>query len=315
MDEILAFPGVHSDHFARYIRYKRSLGYEIGAAYQYVLKEVATVIDAHDSHSNIISRPVMEELTARKPGEAVATQCQRITVLRQFGIWLTSQGYAPEIPAEGLVRRTTNFVPRIVTEPEMARILDVADRTDSESRRLLLRLLWCTGMRLGEACRLSLRHLDLHNGTILVEHAKGDRTRLLPMSPSLWDYTEGYVKRCGLTSVDGAFPLLPTMRGNHPNRASAGQLLTKVFAQANVLTNRGTPIRPHDLRHSFAVRSLEKMVAAGKDTYVTLPLLATFMGHADVQSTEYYLRFTEETLLRIIDTQEPTSQQVFGGAL
>mgnify|MGYP003590243103 CR=1 FL=1 len=56
------------------------------------------------------------------------------------------------------------------------------------------------------------------------------------------------------------------------------------------------------------------MVASGKDTYVALPLLATFMGHADIQSTEYYLRFTEDTLLRIIDTQQHTSEQVFGGA-
>ena len=50
------------------------------------------------------------------------------------------------------------------------------------------------------------------------------------------------------------------------------------------------------------------------DVYVALPLLATYMGHADITSTEYYLRFTQETLMRIIDAQEPVSQRVFGGA-
>ena len=41
------------------------------------------------------------------------------------------------------------------------------------------------------------------------------------------------------------------------------------------------------------------MVDTGTDIYVALPLLATYMGHADITSTEYYLRFTEDTLLRI----------------
>ena len=55
------------------------------------------------------------------------------------------------------------------------------------------------------------------------------------------------------------------------------------------------------------------MVDTGTDIYVALPLLATYMGHADITSTEYYLRFTEDTLLRIIDAQQQTSHRVFGG--
>ncbi|GAC1601890.1 MAG: hypothetical protein NVS3B21_29740 [Acidimicrobiales bacterium] len=65
---------------------------------------------------------------------------------------------------------------------------------------------------------------------------------------------------------------------------------------------------------SYAVHALEKMVDDGTDIYVALPLLATYMGHADIQSTEYYLRFTTDTLLRIIDAQQQTSQRVFEGA-
>ena len=55
------------------------------------------------------------------------------------------------------------------------------------------------------------------------------------------------------------------------------------------------------------------MVDDGMDVYAALPLLSTYMGHADIHSTEYYLRFTKDTLLRIIDAQQQTSRQVFGG--
>ena len=314
MDDIIVFPGPHSELFTGYARYKRSLGYSISTGYQYVLREIARFIADYPPDPDVVSRVAMEKLTGRKPGEAVSTQCKRIAILRQFCLWLASKGYTPAIPPEGLVRDTTDFVPRIVTAPEMAHILATADHTASEARRLLLRLLWCCGIRIGEACALVVSDLDIGAGTILIRHAKGDRTRLLPMSESLWEYASGYLDRCGLSGGSGASPLMPTARGNVPRSNNAGAALSRVFAGAGVLTGKGKPIRPHDLRHSYAVHALEKMVDNGMDIYVALPLLATYMGHADITSTEYYLRFTQDTLLRIIDAQEPVSRRVFGGA-
>ena len=313
MDDIIVFPGPHGDLFTGYVNYKRSLGYAISPGYQYVLREIARFLAAGPSDPAIVSRAAMEELTARKPGEAVSTQCKRITILRQFCVWVAGRGYAPAIPPDDLVRDTTDFVPRIVSAAEMASILTVADRDESEQRRFLLRLLWCCGMRIGEACALTVSDLDTRAGTILITHSKGDRTRLLPMSESLWEYAAGYLERCDLVGADGTLPLLPTARGNAPRSGNAGTALSRLFARAGVLTRQGTPIRPHDLRHSYAVHALEKMVDTGTDIYVALPLLATYMGHADITSTEYYLRFTEDTLLRIIDAQQQTSHRVFGG--
>lgn len=315
MDNIIVFPGARGGLFAGYVRFKRSLGYAIPVSYQYVLREIARLIAARETDPEVVSRVAIEELTARKPNEAASTQCKRIAILRQFCIWLATKGYNPVTPAEGLARNTTDFVPRIVSTPEMASILKIADRNESEQRRLLLRLLWCCGMRIGEACALTISDIDISAGTILVTHAKGDRTRLLPMSESLWEYASGYLKRCGLADADSAMPLIPTARGNFPRSNNAGAALSPIFARASVLTRQGTPIRPHDLRHSYAVHALEKMVDTGMDIYVALPLLATYMGHVDINSTEYYLRFTEDTLLRIVDAQQTVSKRVFGGAL
>lgn len=314
MVDIVWFPGRHGELFTRYVGYKRSLGYSISLSYQYVLREIARFIDGTRPDPDVISRFTAEKLTARKPGEAVSTQCKRIAILRQFCLWLASLGYAPVVPPQGLVRDTKDFVPRIVSATEMAGILAVADHEASEQRRLLLRLLWCCGIRIGEACALTVSDLDTSAGTILVSHAKGDRTRLLPMSASLWEYATGYQQRCGLTEADGAFPLMPTARGNVPRSSNAGTALSKLFARAGVLNRQGKPIRPHDLRHSYAVHALGKMVDNGTDIYAALPLLATYMGHADITSTEYYLRFTQDTLLRIVDAQQQVSQRVFGGA-
>lgn len=313
MDDIIAFPGPRGGLFTGYVQFKRSLGYAIAVSYQYVLRDIARFIAGRQPEAGIISRAAMEELTARRPGEAAPTQCKRIAILRQFCLWLASLGHSPAVPPEGLAKGTTEFVPRIVSETEMARILVVADRDASEQRRLLLRLLWCCGMRIGEACALTVSDIDTRAGTILIAHAKGDRTRLLPISETLREYAADYLGRCGLTDADGTLPLMPTARGNPPRSNNAGAALSPIFGRAGVLTRQGKPIRPHDLRHSYAVHALEKMVDDGLDAYAALPLLSTYMGHADIHSTEYYLRFTQDTLLRIIDAQHHVSQQVFEG--
>ena len=59
-------------------------------------------------------------------------------------------------------------------------------------------------------------------------------------------------------------------------------------------------IRVHDLRHTACVHALVKMVRAGKDPYCCLPILSVFMGHHDTESTEYYLRLTQEAYPDII---------------
>ena len=50
------------------------------------------------------------------------------------------------------------------------------------------------------------------------------------------------------------------------------------------------------------------------DAYVALPILASFMGHADIKSTEYYLRLTEEHHQGIVEAQARCSAAEFGGA-
>jgi integrase len=168
-------------------------------------------------------------------------------------------------------------------------------------------------MRLGEATSLSVGDVDLDEGTLLVRHAKGDRTRLLPMSQSLREYVATYMRAVVAEGAAPGMPLMPTRNGRIRAGSNCWLALNAIFAEAGVLTSRGRPIRIHDLRHSYAVHALEKMAASGMDLYVALPLLSAYMGHADVKSTEYYLRLTEVAMADLIDVQAPTSDVIFGG--
>jgi integrase len=69
--------------------------------------------------------------------------------------------------------------------------------------------------------------------------------------------------------------------------------------------------RVHDIRHTYAVHALEKMINEGQDIYCTLPILSRFLGHRCIESTEKYLRLTKEAYSSIIDATTPLYIDVF----
>ncbi|MDO5746014.1 MAG: tyrosine-type recombinase/integrase, partial [Micrococcaceae bacterium] len=181
---------------------------------------------------------------------------------------------------------------------EMARIIACADAAPASRcgpqtqpvYAMLVRLLWCCGLRIGEALSLQIVDVDLANAVITVHKAKHNRTRLVPMSESLAAYARRYIVAIGLIPEDHGAWFFPSPRGGRYNPGSATTHIQGLMLQADVTTASGRAPRAHDLRHSYAVACLRKMQISGVDVYATLPLLATYMGHADIVSTEYYLR-------------------------
>ena len=64
----------------------------------------------------------------------------------------------------------------------------------------------------------------------------------------------------------------------------------------------GSGPRVHDLRHTFAVNAMDKMVDEGKDLYVALPILSAYLGHESVSATERYVRLTAQRHSKVTDS-------------
>lgn len=315
MSELVAYSAPNRDLFEGYIRYKRALGYAAGEDYQYLARDVFGTLARREPDPNVVGRAAMEEIVSRRPHESARTNHMRISMLRQICLWLATMGYEPCTPPLDLMPRVPGFTPRIVTEGEMAGIIRVADADEAPWVGLTLRILWCCGARLGEVRRLTVSDVDLGEGLLLVRHAKGNKTRILPMSASLWEFVRGYMELHRPEWADGDTPIMPTKNGTVRPSCHCWKVLHRVYEKAGVLTREGKAIRTHDLRHSFAVHALARLSDAGMDARAALPLLASYMGHADIKSTEYYLHFTREAMLRIVDAQAEDSEAVFGGVI
>jgi integrase len=146
---------------------------------------------------------------------------------------------------------------------------------------------------------------------ITVHKAKHNRTRLVPMSESLAAHARRYAVAVGLVLEDREAWFFPSPRGGGYNPSSATAHIQGLMLQAGVTTATGRAPRAHDLRHSYAVACLAKMQAQGVDVYAALPLLATYMGHADIVSAEYYLRLGPSAWAGIEQAMADTYAGVF----
>ncbi len=291
--------GAFPELFNEFVEYKRNLGYLYPHSRLYLVRRLSRFLAGQESDERVLTRQAAEAFAAPGEGESPASAAGRRGIARQFALFLRWKGIdAWVLPECAEPRQPSSFAPRIITAEEMARIIACADarppsRCGPQTQpvyAMLVRLLWCCGLRIGEALSLRVGDVDLTEAVITVRKAKHHRTRLVPMSPSLAAHARRYAATVGLVPEDPSAWFFPSPRGGPYYRGSATVHIQKLMLEAGVTTSSGRAPRAHDLRHSYAVAALAKMQADGVDVGAALPVLATFMGHADIVSSEYYLR-------------------------
>jgi integrase len=196
----------------------------------------------------------------------------------------------------------SGFEPYILSKQEFHQLLNLSRKLDrppfrAPLYRALLLLLYCTGLRFGEALRLRMRAVDLRARVLFVEPFKG-RARWVPFHPSLSRELENYLRARRLFA-----PAQPDDRffvsANHRTlpTSTAWKTLRKLFQNAGLKPARGrVGPRPYDIRHTFAVHRLTRWYRQGVDLHARLPGLSAYRGHQDILGTETYLNATPELL-------------------
>jgi site-specific recombinase XerD len=166
--------------------------------------------------------------------------------------------------------------------------------------RMLLLVLYGTGMRISEALGLTLRDVDLVQRIITVRNTKFYKTRLVPIGPKLAQELGAHIgRRRQLSMPDGEdSAVFATRKGKPWGYQHVISLFQRLRCAAGVDCPAGEPRPPrlHDIRHTAAVHRVIAWYRAGKDVQRLLPQLATYLGHADIGSTQCYLRMTPELL-------------------
>jgi integrase len=295
---------VFSADIERFLAYKRAQGYKYESG-EWALRNFDTFCDTRNISQNVLTRDIAEQWSNKRDGEHHKVHQKRMASLRQFALFLENEGrqvyVLPYLSAAAY--STEDFTPYIFSQSELTAIFCAVDeRIDynnatvrmSEIMPVMFRVMYGCGLRVSEACALRKQDVDTVNGVLTILKSKNDTDRLVPMSPSLAERVRFYMGKMEY--------ICPNMKYAFPNR-SGGQLVRNtvyarfrdaLFEAGITHGGRGAGPRLHDLRHTFAVHSLEKMAASGMDLYCALPVLSTYLGHNEVTSTEKYLRLTQE---------------------
>lgn len=227
-------------------------------------------------------------------------------------------GYAPYIYPATLIQCPKDFTPYIFSKSEIYRIFECADRIGPNKNKFvntpyiypaILRLLYGCGTRIGETVRLKIEDVNLSDGIITLHNSKNNVSRMLPLSDSLTTYLRKYDSR---VDRSGNAYFFPALHGEYYSPVTIRNTFRKLMAQAEIpLLPTGKYPRIHDLRHTFAVHSLEQSIEHGLDPYCSLPALSTYMGHKGVESTEYYLRLTKHYFIKVLHYTQAQADIIF----
>jgi len=177
--------------------------------------------------------------------------------------------------------RVPMYVPVVLTEAEVARLLGVVRRV---KHRAWIMLSYGAGLRVSEICNLRNGDIDGKRMLLHIHHTKRGRERYVMLSPTLLATLRAYWKA---SRPEGPY-VFPWRRTNKPVSRVA---VHKAFANAARRAGISKRVSPHTLRHSFATHLLE----AGTD----LRTLQVLLGHASIKSTVAYLHVSNAHLQSI----------------
>jgi len=289
---------------ADYLRLRHSLGHEMAEAAR-LLPGLVAYLDARGLPTVTIEAALAWAQQAPKSpaGQVTTIGPRRMTAARGFARYLSGIDPSTEVPPLGLMpRRGPWRQPYIYTSADIDALLAAArQRIVSPLRaatyQTLIGLLAASGLRIGEAIKLDRGDVDWAQGVLLIRESKFGKSRLVPLHPSCMQALEGYSRLRDQLQPGPAEPAF-FLSLNHKRLLYAVVQLTfrQLIDAGGIGAGAPWPPRLHDLRHSFAVRTLLGWYRAGEDVQAKIPSLSTYLGHREPASTYWYLSAAPELL-------------------
>jgi integrase len=293
----------------RFIAHKRSAGrrFDVEAKTLRLLDDFLLVRQVF-AFEEVTPALIDEFLASRPRSQPRSYNHLRCTIGRLFA-YLVGHGKVSRTPLQSPPRRARyQRSPFIFDQAAARRLLAtarvLADRGATLDRGatyyVIFAILYSLGLRVGEACRLRVKDVDLDRRVLIIRETKFYKSRLVPFGPKLEALLRQQLARCktGLYgSTDPETALFRLRGGRAINPGTVSITFQQLVRKLHLTIPPGiSPPRLHDLRHSCAVGTLARWYRDGGDPQARLHILATFLGHVDINSTAIYLTTTPELL-------------------
>ena len=218
---------------------------------------------------------------AEKQDYKPRTLHRMISTLSSFYRYLYAQGVVTADPMIGVERpRIKNQELKYLKHSQVIRLINTIE---SERDRLIVRLIYATGVRVSELCAIRVEDIDFEEQTIRVK-GKGDKIRTVFIDEETLEEINGFIGN----TIEG--PLFVGQQGNHISPRTV-QHLFKQYAPSG--------ITPHKIRHSYA----SELYRRSKN----LRVVQENLGHSSIKTTEIYLHTDIDERRRVYQQYFPLS--------
>lgn len=283
-----------------YLALRRSMGFKLERAAKLLVQFVA---HCEAAGATTVTIQLAVGWATLPEGGNPNWPAQRLSVVRGFTKHLALFDERTEVPPTDLLPSRSNRVtPYLYSEDEVRRLMAAAGRLRSPLRRVtfstLVGMLWVTGMRIGEALRLDHHDVDLVQGLLVVRDSKFGKSREVPVHESTTEALRSYAKRRNELYPQASSPaFFISVAGTRLRYDGFHVAFLRLRHDASIpRRSAACRPRPHDLRHSFAVRTLIDWYRDGGDVESRLPQLSTYLGHGHPANTYWYLSAAPELL-------------------
>lgn len=247
-------------------------------------------------------------------GISINTVSRHISNVRQLLLFIRDNGYYCFIPKTIAAKDT--YVPYLYTDQDIENIFKIADSFTAPNAvknpnityemPLLLRLLFCCGLRVGEAINIRVGDVDFERKLFILRVTKKYKQRLVPFGVELSEILYSYCIAMGILNNSEAYLFPENNIYTHINANSVGNYYRIIRRKAGINNNRAHEQSRgaclHCFRHTFAVRSFDKNERRGISQRESVPFLSTYLGHDSLYETEKYLKYSgdyfEDTLTK-----------------
>lgn len=305
-------------HLIEYIAARRSLGTRLEEPAKALVRFVKFLASRK---ARFITTQLALEWAQQSRDVQRATWARKLSMVRQFARWMSVLDPRHEIPPRRLLDvRHRRGKPHIYSDEEISRLMAEATRLKSPNGlkaltlTTLIGLLAATGLRPGEAAALEQCDVNLDARLLTVRKSKFGKSRIVPIHPSTATALRHYAReRDRIIRRPRASHFFVSERGTALDLRVVRLWLCKISVACGLRQKTkghrcGRGPRLQDLRHTFATRRLVEWYEAGCDVSVQMPKLATYLGHASVACTYWYIEAVPELLQLAMRSQTNLKQ-------
>jgi integrase/recombinase XerD len=225
-----------------------------------------------------------------------ATRARLLSAIKGFHRFLYRERMVRDLEVEGVrTPKVSRRIPFVLSQEEVARLLDIDGGSALDLRdRALLELTYSTGLRVTEACRLTMEQVDFERRLVRVR-GKGKKERIVPFGGMAAEAVRLYLSdgRPLLLKRTMSATIFLNNRGHGLSRVGFWKILKKRATESGLPST----VTPHTLRHSFATHLIE----GGADLRAVQELL----GHSSISTTQIYTKLDMDYLLEVHRTFHP----------